>query len=100
MTAEIRTGAKRSEQKGSTAASRKFKAGRNYRDKWPGKEEGPRTGVPCYIYRSHNQKSICHSEGPLKGGTEYTPTINIKFYACCTLQKPEEDIDSSKCRVS
>lgn len=33
MTAEIRAGAKRSEQKGTTAASRKFKAGRNYRDK-------------------------------------------------------------------
>lgn len=47
MTAEIRAGAKRSEQKGSTAVSRKCKAGRNYRDKWPGKEERPRTGVPC-----------------------------------------------------
>lgn len=71
MTAEIRAGAKRSEQKGSTAVSRKFKAGRNYRDKWPGKEEGPRSGVPCY--RSHNQKSICHSEVPLKGGNGMHP---------------------------
>lgn len=27
------------------------------------------------------------------------PTINIKFYACCTFQKPQEDIDSSKCHI-
>lgn len=46
MTVEIRTGAKRSEQKGVPAATRKFKAGRNYRDKWLGKKkEGP--GLWC-----------------------------------------------------
>lgn len=35
----------------------------------------------------------------LKGGMECAPTINIKFYACCTFQKPQEDIDSSKCHI-
>lgn len=35
----------------------------------------------------------------LKGGMEHAPTINIKFYACCTFQKPQEDIDSSKCHI-
>lgn len=38
MTVEIRTGAKRSKQKG-TAGTKKFKAGRNYREKWTEKKQ-------------------------------------------------------------
>lgn len=38
MTVEIRTGAKRSEQKG-TAGTKKFEAGRNYREKWTEKRK-------------------------------------------------------------
>lgn len=46
-----------------------------------------------------SKRIICHSEMTLKGGMECAPTINIKFYACCTFQKPQEDIDSSKCHL-
>lgn len=49
----------RSEQKGMTAATRKFKVGRNYRDKWPRKKRRPRTGVQTGhmpYYRSQNKK--------------------------------------------
>jgi hypothetical protein len=58
----------------------------------------PKTGVqpgdmPCY----GSKKIICHSEMTLEGGMECAPAINIKFYACCTFQKTQEDIDSSKC---
>lgn len=44
-----------------TAATRKFKVGRNYRDKWPRKKRRPRTGVQTGhmpYYRSQNKKKV------------------------------------------
>lgn len=79
MTVEIRAGAKRSEQKGMMAATRKLKAGRNYPDKWPGKKEGPVCNQETCRAIDHKikTKSICHSAMTLKGGMECSPTINI-----------------------
>lgn len=104
MTVEIRTGAKRSEQKG-TAGTKTFKEGRNNERSGQKKSKlslAERARDSCVSHQRglcRPQQMPCHSEMALKGGMDYTPTINIKFYACCTFQKPEEDIDSSKCRI-
>ena len=103
MTAEIRTGAERSGQKG-TAGTKKFKEGRKKLREVEKRKLSctKRTRDACVSSRQAQYRSkqiICYSEMTLKGGMEHAPTINIKFYACCTFQKPQEDIDSSKCHI-
>lgn len=79
MTAEIRTGAERSKQKG-TAGTKKFKEGRKKTERSGQKKEtsaslrglGTRA-CPVEEPVAGQKQMICHSEMTLKGGMEHAP---------------------------
>lgn len=84
MTVEIRTGAQRSEQKG-TAGTQKCKEGRNNGEKWTDKRklsftkraQDSRVSSRHALYGS--EQISCHSEMTLKGGMECTQQSILNF---------------------